>query len=397
MYIEQYISNIKSIKEYNSKLNDKYYVVVLLNDDYIKINAKLYYMINAIIKNNKINSWENVKENIADELIYNDIIKYFIDNNLIIPKKHILSKIKDNIKLKGFSIEIYLFSSQVLNFLLKKINLLFQRKFYLFTLFINIIIFIKLYNNYIYINFLGYERILILLGIVGIMIMHELGHLVACNKYEVNTGRIGIGLYIFIPRVFVKIIDISRQSKVAKISIDFGGVYFQMIYNIILFILYYILNINIFLYLIAINTIFIFINILPFLKLDGFWIVTDFFEIKNIHYRFVKSYIESKNEKKYLKILLLIIYIFTLLLNFIFFYNAIFYLANIIYKLPINIELIFNKIVFIYFAESLLIKIKLIIILILKILYSTFLTFMLIRFVVTTLKQIVRGQINYEI
>lgn len=126
------------------------------------------------------------------------------------------------------------------------------------------------------------------------LISHEIGHITAASKYNTESGKIGIGIYLFNPVVYVDMTNSWRLNKKGRVLVDIGGVYFQTIIIIPLTILAIITND----YTIKLTTVVItfvaLTNFMPFLKLDGYWLLTDALALVNVNQKsigFVKSFL----------------------------------------------------------------------------------------------------------
>lgn len=119
-----------------------------------------------------------------------------------------------------------------------------------------------------------------------ILLIHELGHIAAASTEKLKPQEIGFGLYLFMPMMYVNLTDAWTLSKSARTKVNFGGIATQMSANIILFILFNITN-NIFILgiifkLLIVNSSIILINLVPFFKFDGYWILSDIVGIPNL-------------------------------------------------------------------------------------------------------------------
>lgn len=114
------------------------------------------------------------------------------------------------------------------------------------------------------------------------MIIHEFGHVAAAYRYNISVGKIGIGMYMLYPVMYVDMTNAWRLQSRQRVLVDIGGMYFQALTILPLTIIglisgdifYFICNI----YILAMSV----YNLFPFLKLDGYWLFCDYFEINNI-------------------------------------------------------------------------------------------------------------------
>jgi putative peptide zinc metalloprotease protein len=123
--------------------------------------------------------------------------------------------------------------------------------------------------------------------IVSILLIHELGHAAASYRFGVKSKEIGFGLYIIFPVLYTDVTEVWRISKLKRVIVNLGGIYFQLLINLgLIYGLYMNFgsfeNINTFRYLIQINLATILINVVPFLKFDGYWLYSDIFSLPNL-------------------------------------------------------------------------------------------------------------------
>ena len=111
---------------------------------------------------------------------------------------------------------------------------------------------------------------------------HELGHAVAATFYGAKPGGIGGGFYWFTPVYFTDVTDIWRLRKGERIIVNLSGIYFELILCTIIGGMAYmsggelLASISV---IIAISSLF---NLNPFLRSDGYWIITDLTDSPNL-------------------------------------------------------------------------------------------------------------------
>jgi len=114
------------------------------------------------------------------------------------------------------------------------------------------------------------------------LIFHEFGHVSAAKYYGINSRGIGFGFYVFTPVFFADISKAWRLDNKQRVVIDFGGIYFELIFiGFLLFVFFINHNIN----LLA-TSLFLFVstlyNLNPFLRTDGYWVISDGLKIPNL-------------------------------------------------------------------------------------------------------------------
>lgn len=143
---------------------------------------------------------------------------------------------------------------------------------------------IGIYESYeiIYDNFSVENVIVLYLFFLVVIFLHEMGHAAATYSFGEQPKEIGFGMYFIFPVLYTDTTNIWKLKKKERIIVNLGGIYIQLIINIILVMLYYILNNNLVLILIISNTISIITSLNPFFRYDGYWIYSDLFQISNL-------------------------------------------------------------------------------------------------------------------
>lgn len=133
------------------------------------------------------------------------------------------------------------------------------------------------------------------------IVIHELGHISACHYYNVKYNHLGFGIYLYFPTAYVDITNAWELPRMKRVVVDLGGIYFQGLCTLILFIIHLFYKSPIFLYSIVVINISILHNLNPFFKFDGYWALSDLFGIPNLHKytnRIIKSLISSNKKEK---------------------------------------------------------------------------------------------------
>lgn len=114
---------------------------------------------------------------------------------------------------------------------------------------------------------------------------HELGHASACRYWGISHGGVGLGIYINIPVFYTDVSNVWKLSRMKRLVVNLGGVYFQMFFLIPFLVtsLFYRNNILDFIIL-TVNFNFP-LTLNPFFKFDGYWIMTDALGVANLRQR----------------------------------------------------------------------------------------------------------------
>lgn len=123
--------------------------------------------------------------------------------------------------------------------------------------------------------------LIMLLSTLG-TICHEFGHASAAAHYGCRRMTIGWGLYIIYTVLWTNVSEAWKLPRRQRAVVDIGGVYFESLFLLLVLALY--LQTGDIVYLFA----FIFIDLSivttfnPFLRMDGYWLVSDLFGIVNL-------------------------------------------------------------------------------------------------------------------
>jgi putative peptide zinc metalloprotease protein len=135
----------------------------------------------------------------------------------------------------------------------------------------------------------SYEQPFTFLLIIGLLLLstlfHEFGHAAGCAFGGAKPGRIGAGLYFIWPAFFTDISDIYRLDRKAKLRSDIGGIYFNCIFALIITAAYFITGFEPLLLVIVLQNFAIFNQTLPFIRLDGYYILSDIVGLPDLFLR----------------------------------------------------------------------------------------------------------------
>jgi putative peptide zinc metalloprotease protein len=118
--------------------------------------------------------------------------------------------------------------------------------------------------------------ILLVLGLLGLsLLFHECGHAAACRYGGARPGVIGMGIYVVWPALYTNVTDVYRLGRAGRLRTDLGGIYFNMIFIVGLSTAYLATDYApLFVALILVH-VEIFQQLLPTLRLDGYFILAD--------------------------------------------------------------------------------------------------------------------------
>jgi putative peptide zinc metalloprotease protein len=118
--------------------------------------------------------------------------------------------------------------------------------------------------------------LLFVLGLLAVSAaFHECGHAAACRYGGARPGAMGVGLYLVWPAFYTDVTDAYRLGRRGRLRTDLGGIYFNAIFIVATAIAYLATGFEPLLLFIAVQHIEMFHQLLPFLRLDGYYIVSD--------------------------------------------------------------------------------------------------------------------------
>ncbi|HST23904.1 MAG TPA: hypothetical protein VLR90_22545 [Blastocatellia bacterium] len=126
------------------------------------------------------------------------------------------------------------------------------------------------------------EYLVSLALLISVVLFHEFGHAAAQVQFGLRTGQIGFQFYHYIPAFFANVSNSWKLKPGQRIVVDIGGIYFQSIAASILYLIYLKTDyIPLLATVIASDTLCI-ISINPFLRFDGYWLLTDALAVPNL-------------------------------------------------------------------------------------------------------------------
>jgi putative peptide zinc metalloprotease protein len=117
---------------------------------------------------------------------------------------------------------------------------------------------------------------LVLFGAVVVSaFLHECGHATGCRYGGAEPGVMGAGIYLAFPAFYTDVTDAYRLSKGGRLRTDLGGIYFNALFMLATYAAYAGTHFEPLLFLILVQHVEIAHQMLPLLRLDGYYIVAD--------------------------------------------------------------------------------------------------------------------------
>ena len=128
--------------------------------------------------------------------------------------------------------------------------------------------------------------LLVVLGLsVVSAVFHECGHATGCRYGGARPGVIGVGLYLIWPSFFTNVTDSYRLSRAGRLRTDLGGLYFNLIFMLALAGIYSVTSAGVLLLVIAITHLEMLEQLLPFVRFDGYFILSDLVGVPDLFAR----------------------------------------------------------------------------------------------------------------
>ena len=153
--------------------------------------------------------------------------------------------------------------------------------------------------------------LLVLVALVlGAAVVHEFGHASALRYGGGRVRSMGIGLFTIYPVFYTDATDGYRLSRAGRVRTDLGGVYFHLLCALALFGAFAMTGRDFWLLGVVLIDIEVIRQFIPFVRLDGYWLVTDLTGIPDLmsHVRpFLKSLVARRPRlpafKRWVKVL----------------------------------------------------------------------------------------------
>ena len=128
---------------------------------------------------------------------------------------------------------------------------------------------------------------LVLLGLMLVsMVFHEIGHASACRYGGATPGEIGGGLYLMWPALYTNVTDAYRLGRDGRVRTDLGGIYFNAVFCVVFGAIYQVTGYAPLILAVATTTVLMLEQLLPFVRFDGYWIVSDLAGVPDLFPRF---------------------------------------------------------------------------------------------------------------
>ena len=104
---------------------------------------------------------------------------------------------------------------------------------------------------------------------------HEIGHASACRYGGATPGAMGVGFYLVWPAFYTDVTDAYRLDRPGRLRTDLGGIYFNVLFILAVAGSYLATGFEPLLVLIVLQHVQILQQLPPFVRFDGYYVLTD--------------------------------------------------------------------------------------------------------------------------
>ena len=114
---------------------------------------------------------------------------------------------------------------------------------------------------------------------------HECGHATGCRYGGARPGVMGAGIYLVWPAFYTDVTDAYRLGKGGRLRTDLGGVYFNALFMLAALGIYLLTHFEVLIAVILLLQFEMIHQFLPFLRLDGYYMIADLTGVPDIFAR----------------------------------------------------------------------------------------------------------------
>jgi putative peptide zinc metalloprotease protein len=284
-------------KAQNSGYKNPLYLIRTSDGKYIQLTRLLFNTVSALQTEKNLKGVATKITRIEKKLVDKNAVSYLIKEKLeplgIIQQNsdtH-LQKVRTPDMLLGLRFPFTIFSEKTVNAIAGLFRPLFDVPLFFALCYAACILNVWLYFYHGLLQAIHqtlYSPVLILFLIVLELLgglFHEIGHAAGCLYAKGKPGKIGMGLYLIWPAFYTDLTDVYRFDRINKLRSDIGGIYFNIVFTLVLGVCYFYTHFEPLLILITLQNIDILHQLLPFVRLDGYYIISDFVGLPDLYAR----------------------------------------------------------------------------------------------------------------
>ncbi|MFF2205109.1 hypothetical protein [Streptomyces sp. NPDC058145] len=125
--------------------------------------------------------------------------------------------------------------------------------------------------------------LIILLLTVASLLFHEFGHASACHYSGAVPGKIGCGIFLIWPSMYTDVTDVYRIGKAGRLRTGLGGVYFNVLFMLVLTAGYLLTGQSFLLAAVYLAHFEVLEQLMPAVRLDGYYILGDLAGVPDLY------------------------------------------------------------------------------------------------------------------
>ncbi|MCU1591957.1 MAG: hypothetical protein JWP11_3213 [Frankiales bacterium] len=129
----------------------------------------------------------------------------------------------------------------------------------------------------------------VFLLVVGVVVvsaaLHELGHAAACSYGGAKPGGMGMGIYIVWPAFYTDVTDAYQLDRRGRLRTELGGVYVNAMVVLVIAGVHAVTHFEPLILLMFLLQVQVLQQMLPFLRLDGYYVVSDLVGVPDLFRR----------------------------------------------------------------------------------------------------------------
>ncbi|MEV4439190.1 hypothetical protein AB0K09_09235 [Streptomyces sp. NPDC049577] len=131
------------------------------------------------------------------------------------------------------------------------------------------------------------DQPLLLLAVFGLtvasLVFHEFGHASACRYGGAHPGCIGCGIFLIWPSMYTDVTDVYRIGRAGRLRTDLGGVYFNVVFMLLLTGAYVVTGQPFLLSAVYLGHFEVLEQLMPAVRLDGYFILGDLAGVPDLY------------------------------------------------------------------------------------------------------------------
>ena len=145
-----------------------------------------------------------------------------------------------------------------------------------------------------------YDYVIVYFLFTLIIFCHEMGHGITCKYFDGEVGKIGVAFIVFNPAMYCDISGVRMFKETYKqILSSMAGFFVNGFFIGVFAILLSFDKSNLWSALIILNATSIIINAIPFIRLDGYWILSFGLKVQNLHVNSMKKIKSIRNKEEF--------------------------------------------------------------------------------------------------